>query len=306
MKTSRNAVSWLILKAVLAGALFVLGSIITGMIAAAAHITIPMIGPAPASPQAAILRFLLACTMMTLLLAPVARGIRGAHVTRLVILTFFLFICLAINMVIEMLIFTTFFINGGSGTLVASLILPAMLCSLLLARIGEPEPGEPALIDSVGHFFAARSVSDWSWRFLLAILAFPFAYFLFGMMVAPFVTDYYLHGNLGLTIPPLSVIARTQILRSALFLLASLPIIILWKRSRGSLILSLGLAHWVVVGLFGLVQTLLFPPVLRIAHSLEIGGDSFLYAALLTCLLFPRPSEQTVSSAAPVAHQLPS
>jgi len=41
-----------------------------------------------------------------------------------------------------------------------------------------------------------------------------------------------------------------------LFLIASLPLIVWWKKSGGSLIFSLGLAHWLVMGLFGLVQAL--------------------------------------------------
>jgi hypothetical protein len=49
-----------------------------------------------------------------------------------------------------------------------------------------------------------------------------------------------------------------------------------------------------------------FPPVLRIAHSLEIGVDSFAYAAAIAFLLFPRNRERLVQHAAPVAHELPS
>jgi hypothetical protein len=36
------------------------------------------------------------------------------------------------------------------------------------------------------------------------------------------------------------------------FLIASLSLIARWKKSRGSLNFSLGLARWLVVGLFGL------------------------------------------------------
>jgi hypothetical protein len=91
-----------------------------------------------------------------------------------------------------------------------------------------------------------------------------------------------------------------------LFLIASLPLIVWWKKSGGSLIFSLGLAHWLVVGLFGLVQALCSHPFLRVAHSLEIGADSFAYAVAMVFLLFPRNCETRVQHVAAVAHQLPS
>jgi hypothetical protein len=159
---------------------------------------------------------------------------------------------------------------------------------------------------AVDEFVAAHSTAGWLWRFILSIFAFPLAYLIFGMMVAPFVVDYYRHGIAGLILPPMSVILPTQMARSTLFLMASLPFIVLWKKSRGSLIFSLGLAHWLVVGLFGLVQALWFPPVLRVAHSLEIGGDSFAYAASIVFLLFPRSQETGIRHVVPVAHELPS
>jgi hypothetical protein len=144
-------------------------------------------------------------------------------------------------------------------------------------------------------------MTGWLWWFILAI----FAYLVFGMMVAPVVVDYYRHGIAGLILPTMSVILPTQMVRSTVFLVASLPFIVLWKKSRGSLIFSLGLAHWLVVGLCGLVQALRFPPVLRIAHSLEIGADSFAYAVAIAFLLFPRNRETLVQHVAPVAHELP-
>jgi hypothetical protein len=66
------------------------------------------------------------------------------------------------------------------------------------------------------------------------------------------------------------------------------------------------LADWLVVGLFGVVQALWFPPVLRIAHSLVIGADSFADAAAIVFLLCPRSRETRVQHVAGVAHQLPS
>ena len=276
------------------------------MLAGALHIVIPNFNPATANPQTMFLMFILACPLLGIGLVPLAYGIRGSRTIRWLSLALFLFLCLAVNTVIEMRIFTIALAHGGAGTLVASFILPAILCALLLASIGDGETNGPPVSVAVDEFFAAHSATGWLWRFILAIFAFPLAYLIFGMMVAPFVVDYYRHGIAGLILPSMSVILPTQMVRSTLFLIASLPFIILWKKTRGSLISSLGLAHWLVVGLFGLVQALWFPPVLRIAHSLEIGGDSFAYASAIVFLLFPLSPAIRAKHVVPVAHELPS
>jgi hypothetical protein len=113
-------------------------------------------------------------------------------------------------------------------------------------------------------------------------------YFLFGLCVAPFVIPIYEAGVIGLRLPPLDVIMRTQLLRSFLFLASSLPVILLWSGSRRRLILALGWAHTAMVGLYGLSQASFMPPVLRVLHSFEIAADSFVYAFILVWLFFPR------------------
>jgi hypothetical protein len=79
-----------------------------------------------------------------------------------------------------------------------------------------------------------------------------------------------LHVNVpiaGLVLPPLSVIMPVQILRSTLFLLASLSSLILWRGRRGALVAALGLAHRFLFGAFGLLQSSFLSQVLRIAHT---------------------------------------
>jgi hypothetical protein len=146
----------------------------------------------------------------------------------------------------------------------------------------------PTASQRLVSFFSARSPVAWLWRIPAAIFAFPLVYFIFGAIVAPIVVPTYRAGIAGLVLPPLSIIMPVQLVRSTLFLLASLPFLILWKEKRGSLIFSLGLAHWFTVGLFGLLQAHQFSMTLRIAHSLEIAADSFGYTALLVLLLSPR------------------
>ncbi len=139
---------------------------------------------------------------------------------------------------------------------------------------------------------------------LVAWLAFPVIYFFFGMMVGPFVVKYYQGGG-PWVIPPMGVIIRTQLLRSVLFLLASLPVVLLWAKSRKSLIVCLGLAHAVVVGLSPLASAYFMPVTMRVLHSAEITADSFAYATVLAmlfaCAKKPAASSESGSKQASVA-----
>ena len=127
--------------------------------------------------------------------------------------------------------------------------------------------------------------SSWAWRLGAAIVAFPVVYLAFGLVVEPFVIDSYRAGAFGLTLPDWGQILPTQLLRSVLFLSASVPLIALWGGSRLGLGLSLGLANFTLVGLFGMLQAFWLPIPMRLIHGAELVADSFVYAALLVLLL---------------------
>jgi hypothetical protein len=135
----------------------------------------------------------------------------------------------------------------------------------------------------------------WLTRSAAAWLAWPLIYLIFGMCIAPIVTPYYAAGVAGLRIPAMSVVVETQLIRSVFFLASSLPFVALWNGSRRSLWLTLGLAHAVVVGYYGLASATFLPWILRIVHSAEITADSFAYAGLLV-LLFAEPPAANASA----------
>jgi hypothetical protein len=67
-----------------------------------------------------------------------------------------------------------------------SIILPSLFCGLALSYL-LPVPSA----DVSRHLtFPSRSTISWFLRILLAILAFPLCYFIFGLMVGPFVVDF--------------------------------------------------------------------------------------------------------------------
>jgi hypothetical protein len=299
MQTTSKSAAILAIKGALCGLVYVVAVIINGMIFAALHLHVPDLTPKNISQTQALTTFVLCSMLLGMALMPLAAGLRGKSSVRGLALAFLPFICIGINAPIEMVIFTTLLPRQTVLPFVASFILPALLFGFALAYLSERDPQPASLAQLSGRFFSAHPAASWFWRIPLAILAFPVIYFVFGAMVAPIVVPTYRAGIAGLVLPPLSVILPVQVLRSTLFLAASLPFLILWKRSRVSLLVALGLAHWFLVGLFGLLQGSFLPVTLRIAHSLEIGADSFAYAAVLVLLLVPRSAESTVHVAPP-------
>ncbi len=176
--------------------------------------------------------------------------------------------------------FTHFLDNG----FVSASVFYVALAALLGAALGWSF-GAPTHAAGLPH----RSWLAWIPRVAAIWLAWPFIYFFFGSCVAPIVVPYYNAGIAGLRIPALSTILAVQLVRSVIFLAASLRFIALWKGSRRGLWFALGMAHAFTVGFYGLVGATFLPMVLRVAHSVEITGDSFAYAGLLV-LLFTAPA----------------
>lgn len=278
----------LVIKGLLAGFVYILGTVLAGALFSALHIQLPQFLPPGVDPHTGSRMFFLVTPFLGLSLVPLVLHTSGSRLLRGLALFFLIFMCLGVTAVLEMRIFLTVFSHGGELTFLFSILPPAILCGFALSFLLAPAQPEIPASQRFRSFFAARTPLSWAGRILLAILAFGCAYFLFGMIVAPFVVPFYRAGVLGLTLPPFSTILPVLFVRSILFLLACLPFLILWTRSRLALILSLGFAFWFLTGLFGLLQVFFWPPVMRIAHSLETGADAFAYAAALVFLLVPR------------------
>jgi hypothetical protein len=256
---------------------YVLGVSLTGILTPLLHLPTFKVPAAMqnSDPQRMLLVFLLCAVAFMLALTPLAAGLRGGWTARWFAVGSLLYIALGLNTMLELKIFSNMLPGsalGASLQMVLPSFLAAAVLTLPLKRRDEPS--------TIGHF----SGISWSWRLVLAWLSFPLFYLIFGMCVAPFVIGHYQTGELGLMIPPPTVMLRMQLLRSVFFLAASFPAIVLWRKSRIQFIVAMGLAHAFAVGIFQLALGSFLPTILRIAHSIEITFDSFAYAAVLGLL----------------------
>ncbi|MHC4536954.1 MAG: hypothetical protein ACYS6K_23650 [Planctomycetota bacterium] len=271
---------------------YIVGTMAGGALVSTIGMKLPPI-PEQANEQMMGLCLLISSCVLAIGVGPLARRIRARYWVRCLILVALTYFCIGLNTPIEAAIFTNI---SGMRTMVVFSLLPCLLFGSVTALLFKP-PGKAEPFGwQVSHFFSGKSAKQWAWRFAAAVCAFPVIYWTFGMMVAPLVIEYYKQEQFGLTLPGTGIIILTQLLRSSLFFLAALPILIVWSGSRRQLTVLLGFAFFVLVGLFGMIQTYWLGPVLVVVHSVEILVDSVVYAGVLA-LLFVRkePSELTTT-----------
>jgi len=260
---------------------YVAGAMASGALLAALGLPLPQV---PEQADERILGSLLGLASLVIAvgLAPLARRLRGSFLARWMALAALSYVCLGVTSALEGAIFTSL---GGMASVPVFSILPCVLFAGVLAVLFKPAgPAEPAAV-SVRRFFHGRSTGQWIWRLVAAICAFPVIYWTFGLMVAPFVMGYYKQGQFALAVPNPAVILATQFARSTLSLLGAMPVLILWSGSRRHLVLALGLAFYVLVGLFGMIQSYWLAPTLQVLHNSEMLLDSLVYALALAVLL---------------------
>lgn len=251
--------------------------------------------PQPSAPegtdQATLgLYLLLESPILALSLGLLSRGLRVGFLPRFLVLSLFTWIAYALNTYVEASIFTTY-----SAVSPFFLVMNLVACLLLGAAAAwafgpEAEPERPGA--AIRTFFAGRRAVEWAWRLALALASFPVVYLFFGSLVAPYTIEYYRQQAHGLTLPGWDKIVPVVFLRSLLFLLACLPVLIAWRGTARRLVITLGAALFVTVGLLYMLPAYWMPLSIRLLHSLEILADSFVYAGAVTILLGrPRATE---------------
>ena len=210
-----------------------------------------------------------------------ARGVCGSTAFRWLVLFVFTYVSYCVNNQIEGAVFST--AQGFETNLVFFVIPCALIAGAAVLLVKAPD--EDGVLATV---LSDRPVSVWWWRPVIAWLAFPLIYYFFGMFAYPLVADAYESGGLGLEVPSPGLVISAIFVRSLLFLLVTIPILMYWSRSRGSLIVTLAAALAAMVGVAAMIESAWLPTTMRIVHGVEITADSLVHAWVLVALLIPR------------------
>jgi hypothetical protein len=290
---NHNAIVGYLWRVLLCGLAYVAGTVVAGAAVSALGLPLPQLPEQADARTMGVLLFVASCALAAGL-SPLAYRLSGPYWLRWLMLTVLCYICIGVTSPLEGAIFTT--MDMVSVPVLS--LLPCLLFAAVMALLFQAAGTSDSLAVSVRRFFCGRTPRQWAWRFAAAILTFPVVYWTFGLMVAPFVMEYYKQGQFALAVPHPAVILATQFVRSVLFLLAAMPILILWSGSRRHLIVALGLAFYVLVGLFGMLQSYWLAPTLQILHNTEIFVDSMVYAlALVVLLVHPKETKADESFA---------
>lgn len=262
---------------------------------AVSGVVLPMLGfrppeiPAGADANTVALYFLLGSAILSFALSFISRGLRVSWFVRWIILFELTWVFGTVGMVIESFFFMT---TGAVSSLLNAVftllnfLAPSLLMSAVVASSFRPHHVE-SFQNRLKAFLVSRKVSGWMWRMGIALLAYPLIYFAFGLMVQPFVSDFYTRGMYELTIPTWGQLIPLQIVRSFFFLLVSLPVTIWWSGSRRGLWLALGFSIFALTAFMAVITAYWFPWQLRFFHGLELLADALIYAGVLI-LLFGR------------------
>lgn len=273
-------------KLPLCGLAFFIGLAIGGMLLPMTGLQSPKI-PEGTEANMVAMWFLMRSVILAFVLSFVAGNLQAKLLIRWAILAELIWIFAIVGMVIESYFFMT---TGAVASLgdalytIMNFLLPALFLSLMLALLFRPsQPLEPAMY-YLRDYFKSYNPGMLGWRVLLALAAYPLVYITFGLIVQPFIQDFYISGQFELAIPTWSQLIPLQLVRSTFFLIFSLPVIIWWKGTQRGLWLSLGFSIFVLTAFMAVITAYWFPWQLRFFHGLELLADALLYAAVLVTL----------------------
>lgn len=286
-------------KLMAVGLAFVLGMMLGGMVAGASGVPAPQLPP-DMDANATLGVLLAGSPLLGLALYFVARALAGNWLTRASVLALLAWVAYVLNNVIEAVIFSSYVTSPWYNLITFT---PAiLLCAGVTAWLFPPTGPTQGFVQRWRQHVQQRRAGAWRWRLSLAAVSFMPIYYGFGLLVVPFVGDYYQQGAFGLAQPPLATLLGVLLLRSVLFAIACLPVIVAWQGTRLRLWLSLGFALFVMVGLLYMLAANWLPPQIRVIHTLEILADSFAHAAVLVWLLAPQGVTHTEQPEPPVGH----
>lgn len=155
---------------------------------------------------------------------------------------------------------------------------------------------KPATPQSNYHPLSAKPIAERLWRFTVADLAYPVLYFVAGMIIFPYVRDFYATQ----TIPPVGEVFAMQLLvRGPIYVGICLLMTRMLGLSRVAGAIAVGLVFTTLNGIVLIVPSGVFPDAVRWAHFYEVAVSNFAFGAFVAWLWGnPRPTAQLVSRVA--------
>jgi len=284
--SSLGSVTQIIGRSLLVGLGYVVATIVGGMVAGALGLQQPTL-PSGMEPTMVMVMIFIS----SLLLGPTLGGLSCQlplpTVHRSTVMFVLLFVVHYLVIIVEGVFFTT---TGrlDLGFNLLNAVVTSLVVGPLIAVLFPPVRVEEGLFAAPRRYFGQRKWAAWAWRLPLAALLYLPIFWIMGMIVIPIVTPYYTDPalGLGLVVPEFEVILALETLRGAIFVVGLLPVIAVWRGSRGSLALWLGLTIAMLGSVVPMLQAYFLPLTLRLVHGIEIAISSLLQGLVYAWLLW--------------------
>ena len=177
-----------------------------------------------------------------------------------------------VNSLIEAVAFGVMTPDQATGAIAGSLVLFILLAAAAVLLSGRAFRGESETV-------RPRVTAG---RLALVVIAYELLYFGAGMLVYPYIADFYATRR----IPPVGLIAGLAAFRALLFVAWTWPLLRLAPRHAPWLV---GLGFAIIAGIAPLLPENPFMPAdVRFYHAIETGISNFLFGWILAWLLQPR------------------
>ena len=145
---------------------------------------------------------------------------------------------------------------------------------------------------SVAEEMSVRSPVGWAWRLLLTAFAYVVFYFVAGIIIFPFVQEFYA----GRELPGPGTIVIVQIFRGLVYAGIGIVVMRMVVLSRNATALLIGAALSILGGIAPLLPpNELMPEPIRMVHMAEVGVSNFLFGVVLSRILDPRVRRKSVN-----------
>jgi len=233
------------------------------------------LAPAP------LLLAVLAGGLGALTIGPLAQRLRLPPVPRLAVVTLLVYLLSTITNEVEAILFIT----GSSALVPVNGAVLAVGLAVPVTLLWGPADTAVSVGAALRATVNSRPWWSWTWRILLATLAWVPVYFIFAAADAPFVHIYYHQTGTTFTVPDTGIIVLAELGRGLLHALVLGALAALLDRNRRVSWFWLALAFATLNAWLPLVQRTDWPYYLRAANIVEITGDAVVYAGLVALLL---------------------
>ncbi|OIJ15765.1 hypothetical protein BKP35_01885 [Anaerobacillus arseniciselenatis] len=182
-----------------------------------------------------------------------------------------------------------FFLNTKAGFSyeVISHIFPSFLFALVVALLWRPVGELTSVFNEASTYFKFRSNKNWFFRFFIAWICFVPIYYFTSWLLSPFIEPYY--SEIGGEVLVVFNFYTTVIIKfviGALLVAILMPIFILWKRSKTSLLFWVGFPIFMLAAVYSSLIQFWFPTGIRFPYLIQYTVICYLIAIIFVQLFY--------------------